>query len=279
MPTTIAELARMKAAGEPIAMVTCYDHASALLCQAAGMKVLLVGDSLGQVVLGHRDTLSVSVGDMVRHAAAVVRGAPDALVVGDLPFLSYTSPAQAIESAGRLMREGQVGVVKLEGGRSIAPTVRTLVDFGIPVMGHLGFTPQSSHQIGVKVQGKSAEAAAAIIADADALQAAGACAIVLELIPAALAWAITERLTIPTIGIGAGAGCSGQVQVWHDILGFSGKPPFRHTRRFGEVGAAITSALSDYAGSVADGSFPTAANAATMDEAVVTAALALADRD
>jgi 3-methyl-2-oxobutanoate hydroxymethyltransferase len=267
----------MKAAGEPIAMVTCYDHASALLCARAGLRFLLVGDSLGQVMLGHPDTLHVTLDDMVRHAAAVVRGAPEALVIGDLPFLTYTNEVQAIESAGRMMREGRAGAVKLEGGRSVAPFVRRLVEVGVPVVGHLGFTPQSVHQIGVKVQAKSAEAAAALIADAEALQAAGACAVVLELIPAPLAAAITARLAIPTIGIGAGSGCSGQVQVWHDILGFSERPPFRHAKRFGEVGAAIAAALAGYAGEVADGRFPTAANAATIGDDVVARALALAD--
>ncbi|PTQ08614.1 3-methyl-2-oxobutanoate hydroxymethyltransferase [Sphingomonas oleivorans] len=274
MRTTTADFARMKAEGRPIPMVTCYDYASALIVARAGLRFILVGDSLGQVMLGHDDTLRVSLDEMISHSAAVVRGAPDALVIGDLPFLSYAMVDDAVRSAGRMMREAGVRAVKLEGGRSMAPIVRRMVELGIPVVGHLGFTPQSAHQIGIRVQGRTLETAADLIADAHALEQAGACAVVLELVPAPLAAAITKRLKVPTIGIGAGAGCSGQVQVWHDLLGLFDRPPFRHARQYAAIGPAIEEALRGYAGEVTAGVFPTAANAASMDEGLVAEAVA-----
>ena len=278
MALTIADMAKARKAGERIAMVTCYDHASAMICARAGLRYLLVGDSLGQVMLGHPDTLKVTLADMVAHCASVARGAPDALIVADMPFLTYTSAADAVAAAGALMREGGAGAVKLEGGEHVLPIVRTLVDHGVPVMGHVGFTPQSAHTIGVRVQGRAPAQAAKIIRDAQGLEAAGAFGIVLELVPAELAAAITDRLQIPTIGIGAGAGCSGQVQVWHDLLGLFDRPPYRHARRYAELGNAIRDALAAYAADVAQGAFPTAANAVTMDAALVEEALALAER-
>lgn len=258
MRTSIQTIQAMKTRGEPIAMLTAYDYTSAQLAERAGVPLLLVGDSLGMVVLGHSTTLPVTLDDMVRHAAAVVRGSSSALVVGDLPFLSYANEAEAVRSAGRLMQEAGVQAVKLEGGAPVLGSVRRLVDLGIPVMGHLGFTPQSTHAIGVRVQAKDEAGAHRLTEDALALEAAGAFALVLELVPAALAASVSARLSIPVIGIGAGAGCDGQVQVWHDILGLYGDHTPKHARRFGEVGAAVEAAVRAYVDAVSDRSFPPA---------------------
>jgi 3-methyl-2-oxobutanoate hydroxymethyltransferase len=223
---TLKELAAMKPAGERIVMLTAYDAPSARLAERAGVPLLLVGDSLGMVVLGHDTTLPVTLEDAVRHAAAVVRGSERALIVGDLPFFTYTDEATALRSAGRLMQEAGVQAVKLEGAGPHVPIIEALVARGVPVMAHLGFTPQSSHQIGVRVQARDALAARRLVEDALAVEAAGAFGLVLELVPAPLAEAVSERLRIPVIGIGAGAGCDGQVQVWHDILGLgAGQAP------------------------------------------------------
>ncbi len=273
MRTTIADLQRMKADGRRIAMLTAYDHPSARLADAAGVPLLLVGDSLGMVVHGHDTTLPVTLGDMVRHSAAAVRGSERALIVGDLPFLTYADEAAAVASAGRLMREAGVGAVKLEGGAAVAPVVRRLVELGVPVMGHLGFTPQSQHTLGLRVQAKAAAEARRLVEDALLLQAAGAFAVVLELVPAPLAGEVTRRLTIPTIGIGAGAGCDGQVQVWHDILGLNaGKAP-RHAKRYADVGEAILRAVTTYREEVEAGAFPTDAQSARMDPGELARAL------
>lgn len=255
MRTTISDIQALKKAAKPIPMLTVYDTPSALIAERAGARVLLVGDSLGMVVHGFDTTLPVTLDLMAAHAAAVTRGARDALVVVDLPFLTYADEAAAIASAGRMFQQAGVGAVKLEGGAAIAPTVAKLVSLGMPVMGHLGYTPQSTHQIGLKMQGKTEDAAARLIGDALALEAAGAFAIVLELVPADLAAAVTARLTIPTIGIGAGAGCDGQVQVWHDLLGLYPTAP-RHARRYAEIGAAIEDAVRAYVAEVEGGVFP-----------------------
>jgi 3-methyl-2-oxobutanoate hydroxymethyltransferase len=270
--TTIQDLARWRAAGERIPVVTAYDCPSARLAEAAGLRVLLVGDSLGMVVLGEPTTLAVTVDDMVRASKAVVQGAPESLVITDLPFLSYATLERAIDAAGRVMREAGAAAVKIEGGAAVVPIARRLVELGVPVMGHLGYTPQSQHQIGLKVQGKHAAAARQLIADALALEAAGCFAIVLELVPAPLAELVTGRLRIPTIGIGAGLGCSGQVQVWHDLLGLYGEKPPRHARRYAEIGAGITAALAAYAREVRESAFPSEANASGMDSAELAAA-------
>jgi len=270
---TIADLKALKQAGRRFAMVTAYDVAAAAIADQADIPVLLVGDSLGMVMLGHETTLPVSLDDMVRHSAAVVRGRRRALVIADLPFLTYATPEQAVASAGRLMQEAGVQGVKLEGGAAMVPTVKKLVELGVPVMAHLGYTPQSTHQIGLKVQGKAAVDARRLIDDALALEAAGAFAIVLELIPASLAAAVTERLTIPTIGIGAGAGCDAQVQVWHDILGLNAHAP-RHAKRFAELGAAMQAALVAYREEVEGGAFPTDANSSRLSPDVLAEALA-----
>ena len=264
----------MKDQGERIAMVTAYDYPSARIADRAGVPLLLVGDSLGMVMHGHPTTLPVTLDDMVRHAAAVVRGADDALVVGDLPFLTYASEADAVASARRMMQEAGVHAVKLEGGAPVAASARRLTELGVPVMGHLGFTPQSQHQLGLRVQGKAAAEARRLVEDALLLQEAGAFAIVLELVPAPLASAVTARLHIPTIGIGAGAGCGGQVQVWHDLLGLlDGKSP-RHAKRYADVGNAIGAAIGAYVEEVKSGAFPTSAQSSTMDEAELAQALA-----
>jgi 3-methyl-2-oxobutanoate hydroxymethyltransferase len=274
MRTTIRDMLRMKQAGERIAVLTSYDYPSARLAEKAGVRVLLVGDSLGEVVHGHESTLAVTLDDMVRHAAAVVRGSEQALVICDLPFLTYATIEDAVVAARRVMQEAGVQAVKLEGGAPVVPVVRHLVERGVPVVGHLGYTPQSKHQVGIRVQAKEAASARQLIEDALALEAAGAFAIVLELVPAPLARAVSERLHIPTIGIGAGVGCDGQVQVWHDIIGLCDKSP-RHAKRFGEIGAAIEQAIAAYVGEVQAGSFPTAAQSSKMDEEQL--ALALAD--
>jgi len=264
----------MKRRGEKIAMVTAYDYPSAALADRAGLPVVLVGDSLGMVVHGHPSTLPVSVDDMAHHTAAVVRGAGNALVIADLPFLSYATLEDAVATSRRLMGEAGAQAVKLEGAGDALPIVRRLVELGVPVMGHLGYTPQSTHQIGARAQGKSAPAARKLLADALALEAAGAFGLVLELVPAALAREVSRRLTIPVIGIGAGDGCDGQVQVWHDVLGLlEGKPP-RHAKVYAEIGGAIVTALQAYGAEVRDGSFPTAAQSVTSADAAIEAALA-----
>jgi 3-methyl-2-oxobutanoate hydroxymethyltransferase len=273
--TTIHDLGQMKRKRERIVMLTAYDHPSARVADRAGVSVLLVGDSLGMVVLGRDDTLAVTLDDMVRHAAAVVRGSERALVVADLPFLTYPTETDAIRSAGRLVREAGVQAVKLEGGGPVIPIAARLVELGIPVMAHLGFTPQSVNQIGVRVQGKRAQAALRLLEDAVALEAAGAFSLVLELVPAPLAKAVTERLSIPVIGIGAGAQCDGQVQVWHDILGlYEGKPP-RHAKQFADAGGEIDRGLRAYVAAVQGGQFPSPAQSTSMNDDELNEALRL----
>ncbi|MFI4963893.1 MAG: 3-methyl-2-oxobutanoate hydroxymethyltransferase [Caulobacterales bacterium] len=273
MRTTLLDIRRMKAAGRRIPMLTAYDYPSARIADRAGVPLLLVGDSLGMVMQGHETTLPVTLDDMVRHAAAVVRGAETALVISDLPFLTYTTPEDAVAGARRLMQDAGVQAVKLEGGGSVAPIVQHLTQYGVPVMGHLGFTPQSQHQLGVRVQAKEAACAKRLLEDALALEAAGAFAVVLELVPAPLAEAVSRRLRVPTIGIGAGAGCDGQVQVWHDLLGLFETSP-RHAKRYAEIGAAIEAAVRAYATDVAEGHFPTDAQSARMDADELARALA-----
>lgn len=264
----------MHARGERIPMITAYDYTSAQLVERAGVPMILVGDSLGMVVQGHDSTLPVTVDDMVYHSRMVVRGCTTPLVVTDLPFMSYATETDALRHGARLLAEGGATSVKLEGGRPMAPTVRRLVQAGIPVMGHLGFTPQSVNQIGMHVQAKQSAAARDLVEDALALQDAGAWAVVLELIPAPLAAEVTRRLDIPTIGIGAGPGCSGEVQVWHDLLGFWTDFVPRHTRHYRELAAEIVGGLQEYAADVRSGAFPTPANSAAMAPEVLAEALA-----
>lgn len=257
-PVTIHDLAAMKARGERFVMVTAYDAGSAALLDELGVPVLLVGDSLAMVVLGHPTTLPVTLDEMLHHTRAVVRGTRDALVVTDLPFGTYQdSPSQALASATRVLKEGGAAAVKLEGGAAIAPAVEHLVAAGIPVMGHLGLTPQSVHAFGgFRVQARDALGAARVVADARRLEAAGAFAVVLECIPAAVAAEVTAALTIPTIGIGAGPATDAQVLVWHDLLGLtSGRLP-RFVKPYADLRREITSAVKTFAAEVADGEFP-----------------------
>lgn len=243
---------------EKLVMLTAYDYSTARVMDMAGVDALLVGDSLGMVMLGYPDTLSVTVEDMVRHCAAVARGAQKALVVCDMPFMSYhVSVEETVRNAGRLMTEGRAQAVKLEGGAEFAAEVRALTRASIPVMGHLGLTPQSVNAFGgFKVQGKSMAAAQKLLDDARALQDAGAFALVLECVPAPLAERVTQALSIPVIGIGAGAGCDGQVLVWQDMTGMTLSHLPRFVKRFGEVGASLRSAVEAYAREVRAGAFP-----------------------
>ncbi len=267
---TVAEIARLHAEGIPIACLTAYDHPVARILDAAGIPLLLVGDSLGQVVLGYESTVRVSMDEMLHHARAVVRGTEHALIVADLPFLSYATPDEALRNAGRFLREAGVGAVKLEGGVAAVPAIEALVRAGIPVMAHVGWTPQSLHGLGgrTKVQGKDRAQARRIVGDALAVQEAGAFAVVLELVPEQLAAEITRRLRIPTIGIGAGAGCSGQIQVITDVLGLGTFIP-RHARRYADLQGVIAEAVRGWAADVAAGSFPGAAESVRMDDAVL----------
>jgi 3-methyl-2-oxobutanoate hydroxymethyltransferase len=257
-PLTVVDLPVMKAAGRRIVMLTCYDAAFARLLEQAEVDVLLVGDSLNQVLAGHETTLSATLDQMIYHAAAVRRGARRSLVFVDLPFLTYqVSVSEAIRNAGRVLQESGAHGVKLEGGQPMAETVRALVDRGIPVIGHLGLTPQSVHALGgYRVQGRDEPTAERLVADAHALEQAGACAIVLELLPAALARRISTGLTIPTIGIGAGAGCDGQVLVLHDMLGLNETFNPKFLKRYAELGEAVRAAVRAYAAEVRDGTYP-----------------------
>jgi 3-methyl-2-oxobutanoate hydroxymethyltransferase len=274
---TSTQLVKMKSRGEKIVMVTAYDYPSACLVDEAGVDVILVGDSLGMVVLGYETTLPVTIEDMLHHTRAVVRGAKRALVVSDLPFLTYqTGPEDTIRNAGRLLQEGGATAVKLEGGIEICPQVRTLVSAGIPVVGHLGLTPQSIHVFGgYRMQGRTPQAAEKLLADARALEEAGVFALVLECVPEEVARRISKALAIPTIGIGAGAGCDGQVLVLPDLLGITGQlrntagepihPP-RFAKEFAKVGEVIRRAVAEYASEVRSGAFPAAEHSFRMEE-------------
>lgn len=259
MKNTAATFAAAKAKGEKLSMLTAYDYSTAKLEDESGINGILVGDSLGNVVLGYEDTVSVTMEDMIHHGAAVARGAKNALVVVDMPFMSYeVTVEEAVRNAGRLMKEGRAGAVKLEGGVRVAEQIRAIVKAGIPVMGHIGLTPQSINVFGgFKVQGKSEEAARALLADAKAVEEAGAFAVVIEAVPAALAQIITDAVSIPTIGIGAGAGCDGQILVYQDMLGmFSDFTP-KFVKRYANVGEVMREAFTNYAAEVASGAFPT----------------------
>jgi len=252
------DLRKKKADNERIVMVTAYDYTMARLVDAAGVDMVLVGDSLGMVVQGHEDTLPVTVDHMVYHTRCVSRGLERAHLVADLPFLSWQlSHAQALETAGQLIREGRAQSVKLEGGERAASTIQSIVDTGIPVVGHVGLTPQSVHAMGgFRLQGKSDGEAERIISDAVAVEQAGAFCVVLEAIPSDVAAEITQRLTIPTIGIGAGMHCGGQVLVCNDLLGLDGRFKPRFVKRFAELEAPIIEAVESYAREVREGTFP-----------------------
>jgi len=256
---TTAGVRRMKREGQRIVMVTAYDYPGAMAAEAAGVDMILVGDSLGMVVLGYENTLPVTMDDMVHHTTAVRRGAPNTMVVADLPFLSYhISPEEAVRNAGRLLQEGFADAVKLEGGRERINEIRKIVDAQIPVMGHLGLTPQSVQQLGgFKVQGRDAAGARRIVEDALLLEEAGCFALVLEAVPGELAAYITERLTIPTIGIGAGAGCDGQVLVMHDLLGLHNSHVPKFVKQYANLYGQMVEGIRQYAEEVRAGLFPT----------------------
>lgn len=255
---TRAELIAMKEQKQPITMLTAYDYPTALLVDQAGIDMILVGDSMGNVVLGYDNTIPVTIDDIVHHTQAVSRGAKRAFVVADMPFLSsHISPIETMRNAGRLIQAGGAKAVKIEGGGELAATVKALTDAGIPVMGHLGLTPQSVHQMGgYKVQGKTATAGSKMLADAKALQEAGAFAIVLECVPTALAEKITAELTIPTIGIGAGNVCDGQVLVIHDLLGVTDGFIPKFVKQYANIHDIVIKALQTYRNEVQERSFP-----------------------
>ena len=277
---TVADIARMHADGQRLATVTAYDYPTARLADAAGIPLVLVGDSLAQVVLGYDTTVRITLDEMLHHTRAVVRGTSRALVVGDMPFLSYSDEQEALAAAGRFLRDGGAQAVKVEGGVRTARVVETLVRNGVPVMGHIGLTPQAIHAIGrFRVQGKTREQARALLGDALAIQEAGAFAIVLELLPAQLAQAITDRLRIPTIGIGSGPGCDGQIQVLTDLLGLSLDRPPRHVRPYATLAETARDALTAYAADVEAGTFPTEAETVRMDDGVLAEVLGLSPMD
>lgn len=258
MKNTVLTFKQAKEKGEKLSMLTAYDYSTAKLIDEAGVNAILIGDSLGNVVLGYEDTISVTMEDMIHHAAAVSRGAKNALVICDMPFMSYqTSVYDAVVNAGRLMKEGRANAVKLEGGREICPQVKAIVDAGIPVCGHLGLTPQSINAFGgYKVQGKTEAAAKKLIEDAKALEEAGAFAMVLECVPAKIAEIVTKEVAVPTIGIGAGNVCDGQVLVYQDMLGmFSDFTP-KFVKRFAGIGAVMREAFAAYDSEVKAGTFP-----------------------
>jgi 3-methyl-2-oxobutanoate hydroxymethyltransferase len=271
---TIADIARRHADGQRLPMLTAYDYPTARIIDAADVPLILVGDSLGQVVLGYESTVRVTMTEMLHHTTAVVRGSTRALVIGDMPFLSYSSVEEALDNGGRFLQEAGAQAVKVEGGTRSARVIEALAKAGIPVMGHIGWTPQAQHAMGgkVRVQGKDRAAARAMLADALAVQEAGAFAIVLELLPAQLAAAITERLRIPTIGIGAGPDCSGQVQVLTDLLGLGEFRP-RHARAYADLERIIGDAARAYTADVQAGTFPGEAETVRMDDAVLDDAL------
>lgn len=275
---TIQDLQTMTRRGEKFPMLTAYDYGTARLLDEAGIPILLVGDSLGMVVLGYETTLPVTLEVILHHTKAVVRGAQRALVVADLPFLTYqVSPEQALRNAGRLIQEGGAQAVKLEGGREVAPTVERIVAAGIPVMGHLGLTPQSVNQLGgFRVQAKTVETIRELVADARALEAAGAFSVVLECVPAPAAKLVSEALEVPTIGIGAGPDCDAQVQIITDLLHLVPGSIPKHAKPYIELGDLVREAVERYAGDVREGAFPTSKESFSLPRGVDPAALASA---
>lgn len=273
MRNTVRDFQKMKADGVPITMLTAYDASSARLAEAAGIPAILVGDSLGAVVQGHEFPIPVTLDHIIYHASIVTRVTTTSLIVGDLPFMTYSvSPEQALTNAARLMQEAGVSAVKLEGGEFIAPTIQRMVQAGIPVMAHIGLQPQSVYQVGgLKAQGRDVDSAKQLLRDAEAVQSAGAFGVVIEAVPAPLGEMITKRLDIPTIGIGAGPHCDGQVQVFHDILGLFDAFIPRHTRRYATIGDSIKTALEQYRADVESHAFPTADQSFSMKKDVLAA--------
>lgn len=271
MKNTVTTFQQAKEKGEKLTMLTAYDYSMAKLIDEAGINSILVGDSLGNVMLGYEDTLSVTMEDMIHHGAAVARGAKNALVIIDMPFMSYqTSTYDALLNAGRLMKEGRANAVKLEGGTEVCPQIKAIVEAGIPVCAHIGLTPQSINAFGgFKVQGRTEDAAKKLIEDAKAVEEAGAFAVVLEGVPKKLADIITEKLVIPTIGIGAGNGCDGQVLVYQDMLGlFSDFTP-KFVKRFADIGDVMKAAFAGYIDEVRSGAFPSEEHEYSMDDSVI----------
>ena len=271
MKNTVTTFQAMKDKGEKISMLTAYDYSTAKLEDAAGINGILVGDSLGNVVLGYDTTIPVTVEDMIHHGAAVARGAKNSLVVVDMPFLSYqTSVYDAVVNAGKIMKETQCDCVKLEGGKSVCPQIKAITDASIPVMAHIGLTPQSVNAFGgFKVQGKTLEAAQQLIEDAKAVEEAGAFAVVLECVPEKLARKVTEAIHIPTIGIGAGAGCSGQVLVYQDMLGMFTDYVPKFVKNFANVGEVMKNAFRQYKEEINNQTFPAAEHSYKIDDEVI----------
>lgn len=271
MKNTTVTLKEAKKKKEKITMLTAYDYSTAKLMDEAGVNAILVGDSLGMVILGYTDTISVTMEDMIHHSKAVAKGCEHALVVTDMPFMSYqTSVYDAVVNAGRLMKEGRAGAIKLEGGSEVLPQVEAIVKASIPVMGHLGLTPQSVNAFGgFKVQGKDEEAAKRLVEDAIALEQAGVFAIVLECIPEALAKMITDRISIPTIGIGAGPGCDGQVLVYQDMLGMYSELLPKFVKKFGDIGEEMKKAFTQYMIEVKEGTFPAKEHCFKMNDEII----------
>jgi len=271
MRTSIIRIREMKQKGEKITMLTAYDYSTAMIVEEVGIPLILVGDSLGMTMLGYETPIPVTMEDMLMHVKAVVRGTKNALIVGDMPFMTYhVSTEQAVTNAGRFLQEGGCQSVKLEGGVNVAERIKRIVDSGIPVCGHIGLTPQSLNQLGgYRIQGRNKEAAIKVIKDAEAVEQAGAYAVVLETVPAALAALISKRLAIPTIGIGAGAGCDGQVQVIHDILGLYPNFVPKHAKQYANVHDVEKNAIANYMSEVKSGAFPTEANSFPIDAGVI----------
>ena len=271
MKNTVLTLTEQKRTGEKITMLTAYDYTTAKIMDECGINTILVGDSLGMVMLGYDTTLPVTMDDMVHHTAAVSRGANDAFVVADMPFMSYqVSVSEAVTNAGRLVKEGGANAVKLEGGASVCEQIRAIVDASIPVVAHLGLTPQSVNAFGgFKVQGKNVDSAYRILEDAFKIQEAGAFMLVLEGIPSKLAKIITERLEIPTIGIGAGKDCDGQVLVYQDMLGMTTGHTAKFVKKFAEAGEVMRKGINDYINETRSGEFPAIEHTYAVDESVI----------
>lgn len=271
MKNTVSTFKEQKANGDKITMLTAYDYSTAKLVDSSGINGILVGDSLGMVMLGYEDTLSVTMEDMIHHTAAVCRGTKNALVVGDMPFMSYqVSVEEAVRNAGRLMKEGRCHAVKLEGGAAVCPQIKAITQASIPVMAHIGLTPQSVNAFGgFKVQGKSEDAARKLIEEAKAVEEAGAFSIVLECVPEKLAELISKSVNIPTIGIGAGAGCDGQILVYQDMLGmFSDFTP-KFVKKYAEIADVMKAAFEKYIEETKDGSFPAEEHTFKISEDVI----------
>ena len=271
MKNTVSTLLEQKQSGDRITMLTAYDSTTAAVMDECGVNAILVGDSLGMVMLGYENTLPVTMEDMIHHTAAVSRGARNAFIVADMPFMSYqTDVRDAVINAGRLVKEGGANAVKLEGGAEVCQQIRAIVNASIPVVAHLGLTPQSVNAFGgFRVQGRSLDKARKLINDALEIQEAGACAVVLEGIPSKLAEIITQKLVIPTIGIGAGSGCDGQVLVYQDMLGLTTGHTPKFVKRFADVGALMRKGISEYISETKSGAFPSEEHTYSVEEAVM----------